>query len=51
MEQQGMNDKQFNLFLRILLQSLKEAEKEVEKENKIDKLKVVIEDIQKIIED
>ncbi|MDU7331159.1 hypothetical protein [Finegoldia magna] len=51
MEQQGMNDKQFNLFLRMLLQSLKEAEKEVEKENKIDKLKVVIEDIQKIIED
>lgn len=46
-----MNDKQFNLFLRMLLQSLKEAEKEVEKENKIDKLKVVIEDIQKIIED
>lgn len=51
MEQQGMNDKQFNFFLRMLLQSLKEAEKEVEKENKIDKLKVVIEDIQKIIED
>lgn len=51
MEQQGMNGKQFNLFLRMLLQSLKEAEKEVEKENKIDKLKVVIEDIQKIIED
>ena len=51
MEQQWMNDKQFNLFLRMLLQSLKEAEKEVEKENKIDKLKVVIEDIQKIIED
>lgn len=51
MEQQGMNDKQFNIFLRMLLQSLKEAEKEVEKENKIDKLKVVIEDIQKIIED
>lgn len=46
-----MNDKQFNIFLRMLLQSLKEAEKEVEKENKIDKLKVVIEDIQKIIED
>ena len=51
MEQEGMNDKQFNLFLRMLLQSLKEAEKEVEKENKIDKLKEVIEDIQKIIED
>lgn len=51
MEQEGMNDKQFNLFLRMLLQSIKEAEKEVEKENKIDKLKEVIEDIQKIIED
>lgn len=51
MHDMGMTDKQFNLFLRFLQNSLKEIQEETtvaEKDKRIEKL---LEDIQKSIED
>ncbi len=50
MEEMGMTDKQFNAFLRILLENLKEAKEEIETSNKVDKLDKTIENIQKTLE-
>lgn len=47
----GMTDKQFNGFLRFLLNSLNEVKEENDSEKKEEKLNKVIEDIQKTIED
>jgi hypothetical protein len=47
MEEMGMTDKQFNAFLRLLIEDLKEVEKETESE----KVKKIIENLQKTLED
>ena len=51
MDTMGMTDKQFNGFVRFLLDALKEVreEKEIEKQEK--KLDKVIENLQKTLED
>lgn len=51
MEDMGMTDKQFNGFLRMLLDRLKEIQMETDKEKKEERLDKVVEDIQKTIED
>lgn len=47
----GMTDKQFNGFLRMLLENLEEALKEVKDEEKTEKLEKVIDNIERTIED
>lgn len=51
MQDMGMTDKQFNGFLRMLEDALKEALKQVKEENKTEKLEKAIDNIQKTIED
>lgn len=51
MEAMGMTDKQFNGFLRMLLNNLEEAKREASEEKKVDKLQVVIDDIKRTVED
>jgi len=47
----GMSDTQFKAFLRFLLTDLKEAEAKGSDEERIEKIKEIIENIQKSIED
>ncbi len=47
----GMTDKQFNGFVRFLLDALKEAQEEKETEKKDEKMKKIIENLQKTLED
>lgn len=47
----GMTDKQFNGFVRFLLDALKEAQEEKEPEKKEKKLEKVIENLQQTLED
>lgn len=47
----GMTDKQFNGFVRFVLDALKEAKSESEAEKKDEKLDKVIENLQKTLED
>ncbi|HJA42186.1 MAG TPA: hypothetical protein H9667_11875 [Firmicutes bacterium] len=47
----GMTDKQFNGFVRFVLDALKEAKSENEVEKKDEKLDKVIENLQKTLED
>lgn len=51
MEDMGMTDKQFNGFLRMLLDRLEDLKNEDNEEIKIDRLEKLIEDLQKTIED
>ena len=51
MEDMGMTDKQFNGFLRFLLDNLKEAVEEKDEKKKKEKLDKVITNIQQTIED
>ena len=51
MEDMGMTDKQFNGFLRMLLDRLEELKNEDNKEIMIKRLEKLIEDLQKTIED
>lgn len=51
MENMGMTDKQFNGFLRFLLDNLKEAVEEKDDTKKKEKLDKVIDNIQRTIED
>lgn len=50
-EDMGMTDKQFNLFLRFLQRALLEAKEETTIEEKNKKIDEILEDIQKSIED
>ena len=50
-QEMGMTDKQFAGFLRMLIDNLNEAKKEVEEEKKTEKLEKVIENLQITIED
>lgn len=47
----GMTDKQFNGFVRFVLDDLKEIKEEKESEKKDEKLDKVIENLQKTLED
>lgn len=47
----GMTDKQFNGFVRFVIEALKEVEKEKNETQKDERLKSVIENLQKTLED
>lgn len=47
----GMTDKQFNGFVRFLLDALKEAKEEKEPDKKNEKLEKVIDNLQQTLED
>lgn len=47
----GMTDKQFNGFVRFVIEALKEVEKEKDETQKEERLKSVIENLQKTLED
>ncbi|MDE6020555.1 MAG: hypothetical protein K2H01_06140 [Ruminococcus sp.] len=47
----GMTDKQFNGFVRFLLDALKEAQEEKESEKKEEKISKIIDNLQKTLED
>lgn len=47
----GMTDKQFNGFVRFLLDALKEAKDEAESDKKEEKLSKIIDNLQKTLED
>jgi len=46
----GMTDKQFNSYIRFLLESIKEAKEKAEKEENFEKLDKVIENLQATLE-
>ena len=50
-QEMGMTDKQFAGFLRMLIDNLNEAKKEIEESKKTEKLEKVIENLQITIED
>jgi len=47
----GMTDKQFNGFVRFLLEALKEAKEEKEDNKKDERLEKIIDNLQKTLED
>lgn len=51
MEDMGMTDKQFDSFIRFLLMSLKDAQRESDEVKKAEKISEVIENLQKSLED
>lgn len=51
MQDMGMTDKQFNGFLRMLLDRLEELKNEDKEEERLERLKKLIEDLQKTLED
>ena len=51
METMGMTDKQFNGFIRFLIDDLKEAEEETDVEKKNARIKKVLENLQSTLED
>lgn len=51
MQDMGMTDKQFNGFIRFLIDDLKEVQEEPDTEKKDKKLKKVLENLQSTLED
>ena len=51
METMGMTDKQFNGFIRLLLDDIKEAIEEKDETKKQERLEKVVDNLQKTIED
>lgn len=51
MADMGMTDKQFNCFVRFLLDALKDAIEETESEKKDEKLTKIADNLQKTLED
>jgi len=51
MQDMGMTDKQFNGFIRFLVDGLTEATEETDEKKKDDKLKKILENLQKTLED
>lgn len=51
MESMGMTDKQFNGFIRLLLDDIKEAIEEKDEAKKQERLEKVVDNLQKTIED
>ena len=51
MDSMGMTDKQFNGFVRFLLDALKDADSEQDTEKKEEKLQKIIDNLQQTLED
>lgn len=51
MEQMGMTDKQFNGFIRFLIDDLKEAKEEEDTEKKNARIQKILENLQSTLED
>lgn len=51
MDSMGMTDKQFNGFVRFLLDALKDADNEQDAEKKEEKLQKIIDNLQQTLED
>lgn len=51
MQEMGMTDKQFDSFIRFLLDALTEAKQEPEGEKKEEKIDKIIKNLQKTLED
>lgn len=51
MDSMGMTDKQFNGFVRFLLDALKDADNEQDKEKKEEKIQKIIDNLQQTLED
>lgn len=51
MEQMGMTDKQFNGFIRFLIDDLKEAKAEEDTEKKNARIQKILENLQSTLED
>lgn len=51
METMGMTDKQFNGFIRLLLDDIKEAIEEKDEAKKQERLEKIVDNLQKTIED
>lgn len=51
MQDMGMTDKQFNGFIRFLIDDLKEAQEEEDTEKKDKKLERILENLQSTLED
>lgn len=51
MEDMGMTDKQFNAFIRFLIDDLKEAKEEQDMEKKDARIKKILENLQSTLED
>lgn len=51
MNDMGMTDKQFNGFIRFLIDDLKEAQEETDESKKNEKIQKVLENLQSTLED
>lgn len=51
MEDMGMTDKQFNAFIRFLIDDLKEVQEEQDEKRKAEKIQKVLDNLQSILED
>lgn len=51
MEDMGMTDKQFNAFIRFLIDDLKEAKEEQDMEKKDARIQKILENLQSTLED
>jgi cysteine sulfinate desulfinase/cysteine desulfurase-like protein len=51
MEQMGMTDKQFNGFIRFLIDGLKEAQEEKDADKKNERLQKILDNLQSTLED
>lgn len=51
MQDMGMTDKQFNGFIRFLIDDLREAQEETDTEKKNKKLEKILENLQSTLED
>lgn len=51
MEDMGMTDKQFNGFIRFLIDDLNEIRQEEDEQKKIERINKILENLQKTLED
>lgn len=51
MQDMGMTDKQFNGFIRFLIDDLKDVEEETDTKKKDEKIKKILENLQSTLED
>lgn len=51
MQDMGMTDKQFNGFIRLLIDNLKEAKEEKDEEKKNQRLEKILDNLQSTLED
>ncbi|MCL2864565.1 MAG: hypothetical protein FWE25_03380 [Lachnospiraceae bacterium] len=51
MSEMGMTDKQFNGFIRFLVDGLAEAQAEIDEKKKAEKIQKILDNLQKTLED